>query len=481
MDIKINNDVDLSKVISILSGSKKDIAIIEKNDKEFNELNRKDRDNQIGNIQKDKIVKNNDGISKIVTANRIPIALANKIVNTAVGFEFGKPVKLTPSEENALSDQVFVDWKNARLDDKIQKAKVLQKTHTQSALLFHYKDLKPNGFINKVLGVNNNRQISCKVLDSMKSGEFFPYFDETGDMKFFVHQFKTTVLDDKLTEIIVDNCWIYDDVNVNKLSNTTNSWVLDKVEAHGFSKIPAVYMSQDKPEHYLVKDAIDRIEVCISRLGASNDYSGHPILFIEGEVFGMPDKNSDGKAMKTKVKYEDGKKVEGGDARFLTHDNAPESVKLEIEKLEDYIYSMTSTPNISFNNLKGMGNVATRTLEFMFMDANIKKLMNEGQNRTDIERCINIIISGIITTSKASLKSMANSLTFDIEFGNVMPNDFDELVVSLVAAVEGGIMSKETAIEMLGEADDYAEELKKILNNIESVNINSNTNNLNDE
>lgn len=465
MDIKITEGIDLTKLIAAISDEKKDVELINKYHYEFYELDRNQRETQIGKLQRDKVVK-----GKKVTAVRVPIALANKIVNTAVGFEFGEPVTLTPSIQNELSDQVLLDWKNARIDDKLIKAKTKQKQETQAALLFYFKDLKPDSLINRIAGVNKNRSISAKVLDCVNSESFYPYFDETGDMKFFVHLFSSNEIDDDFKLSKVNHCWIYDEENVHKIKKEGSKWNLTSSDKHGFSKIPVVYMSQPKPEHYLVKEAIDRLEVCISRLGASNDYSGHPILFIEGEIYGLPDKESDGKVMRTSVEInEDGKKTTGGDAKFLTHDNAPESVKLEIEKLEGYIYHMTGTPNLSFEMLKGMGTVATRTLEFMLLDSNIKKLNNQGQNRTDVERCINIIISGIITTSKASLKSQANNLVFDIEFGNILPNNFDELVDTVAKGVASGVISKETAIEMLGVTEDFEEELKRI-NNINKQN-----------
>lgn len=467
VDIEIKQGEDLNKIVEILSKEKKDTKEIANYHQEFKELDRKKRDTQIGKTQVDKLVtiKNESGQrigDKLVRANRVPVAFANKIVETSLAFEFGAPLSLVPQEENNLTEQVLIDWKNCRLDHKLQKAKKAQKQETQSALLFYFKDLKPNNVVNRIVGANKNRAISCRVLD-YNEGQFFPYFDETGDMKYFLFKFEV----DSYEEVTYqktrkEKMWVYSDEIVYKLSRNGVNWELESNDKHGFSKIPAVYMSQEKPEHFFVKEAIDRIETCISKLGASNDYSGHPILFIEGKVGGLPDKNADGKVMKTKVTYEEGKKIQGGDAKFLTHDNAPQSVELEIEKLEDYIYTMTSTPNISFSNLKSVGNVSGKALELMFLDSTLKKLMNEGQNRTDVERCINIIISGITTTSVVAYKSLVKETIFTIEFGNVLPNNFDELVATTAEAVTSGIMSKETAVEMLGVAENLEEEMAKI-------------------
>lgn len=460
MNIKIKEGSDFQRLLSILQTEKKDSELIAKYKKEFDELDRELRDSQVGRIQKDKYV-GKEGEKKKVTAVRVPVAFANKIANTTVAFEFGKPVIITPEEQNELSDQVLLEWKNSRLDYKIQQAKLLQRKETQSAIVFSFKDLK-QGYFNRKLGANSNRAISCKVLDS-DSGEFYPFFDESGDMVYFIHEFKTKTYDENYKPVTTNNVWVYDDTTLTKVKKDGgNLWQVEPQIKHGFSKIPAVYMSQEKPEHFLVKEAIDRIEVALSKLGNANDYSGHPILFIEGEVYGLPDKNADGKVMKTKTEYEEGKKIQGGDAKFLTHDNAPEAVKLEIETLEKYIYAMSSTPDISFANLKSVGNISEATLELMFLDCELKKLMNEGQNRTDVERCLNIIVSGIITTSKVAYSSLAQSTIFNIVFPSVLPNNFTEKVGTLATAVTAGLMSKELAIELIGEADDLEYELKKI-------------------
>jgi len=469
MEINFSDTKNIDKILSVLASEKKDRNTIEKYRKEFKELDRSQRDGQVGKVQKDKFIDIRDEEGKKtgdkkVTAVRVPVAFANKIVNTSVAFEFGKPVIKTPDSINPLTEQVDLDWKNARLDYKIQQAKRIQKQETQSAILFYFKDLKPNNLINRIVGANTNRQISARVLD-FESGEFYPYFDETGDMKFFVHQFQTKVLNSEtLRRDTKDNIWVYDEKQVTKFYRDGNGWRQEPSLPHGFSKIPVVYMSQEEPEHYLVKDAIDRIEVALSKLGNSNDYTGHPILFIEGEVKGLPDKNADGKALKSKIEYDEvtEKYKPAGNAKFLTHDNAPQSVKLELDTLEKYIYAMTSTPDISFTNLKSIGNISEATLELMFLDCTLKKLMNEGQNRTDVERCINIIISGIVTTSKASFSSLVAQTYFNIEFPSVLPNNFTEKVGTLAVAVNAGIMSKEKAVEIIGEADDLEEELEKI-------------------
>jgi len=161
-------------------------------------------------------------------------------------------------------------------------------------MLFYIEDLQENNLINRLLGVNKNKEIKSKILKN-ENGRMAPYFDAFGDMKAFLWQFDT--IENRKT---VQNTWVYTATELYKFTNAGGNMTLTggKAEEHGFSKIPVVYFSQDKPEWYIVRKMIDRLEVSMSKLGGSNDYSGHPILALYGEVNGAPDRDEDGKAFR---------------------------------------------------------------------------------------------------------------------------------------------------------------------------------------
>jgi len=161
------------------------------------------------------------------------------------------------------------------------------------------------------------------------------------------------------------------------------------------------------------------------------------------------------------VKDEEGK-IHHGKAEFLEATNAVESAKLELEMLKGFIYSISHTPDLSFDNVKGLGNVSGVALKLLFLDAVIKATMNEGENRTMIERIVNVILSGIVKTTNTTLSTQGQSLYFDIIFNSIIPDDVQtatDIVISLKAA---GLLSSETAIKLLDMVENPAEELKLI-------------------
>ncbi len=445
-----------ANTITMLTADTKDQDKVQSLIEEYNEVNRDQRDTQIGNIQKDKFVGQGKD-RKLVKGVRIPIPFQNKIVATATAFEVGASITILPSEKNKLYTEIDIAWKNNRIDSKLQQLKNLQKSELQCALLFCIKEIKPNTIINKILGLNKQKEIKVRILEN-RNGIMSPYFDSFGDMKAFVWEFSTKESGGKE----IKHAWIYDAKNVYECSTSKGKMALDKVNNHGFGKIPIVYLEQEYPEWHIAQEMIDRLEVSLSKLGNSNDYTGHPILKIYGEVKGAPDKDESGKAFHIPMKKDDDGKWQHGDVDFLTYDQAPEAVKLEMDRLEKYIYSLTSTPDISFDNLKGIGNVSGVAIKLMFLDAMIKAKMNEGENRTIIERILNLFIAGNVETTNTSFKSLAKSTTFNVQFNSIIPDDIKSTIDMLSTGIGSGIISQKTAIDSLSLTDDTDEELERI-------------------
>lgn len=431
--------------------------------KEYKNADRKIRDSQVGNIQKDKSVGEGEK-AKVVKAIRSIVPFQKKIVNTACAFEVGKPVTLLTEKTNELFETVINLWDKNRIDDKIQKAKVIQKSQTEVAFQLYMKDIEESQSIFSKIksAINGNgpkKDIKIKLLEN-ENGSMSPYFDEYGDMTAFTWTFQT-----KAGDKTINNSWVWTNELVYKCSDESGSFIFIDKLPHGFGKIPIVYISQDNPEWDDIKSLIDRYETSLSKLGASNDYSGYPLLKLYGKVENMPDRNDDGKTLNFPMKEVDndtGKTIHG-DAEFLTNSNAPESIKLEMETLESLIYALSSTPNLSFDNLKGsIGNISGVALKLLFLDSMIKASMNEGDNRTMIQRIINVLISGITKTTNTNLESQVKDTFIKVQFNSILPDDLKEAVDIISTAKNAGIISLDSAVKKLDLSDNAEIEIEAI-------------------
>ncbi len=419
------------------------------------------RDTQLETLQKDKTV-GTGAAQRLVRKARLKVQFQKKIVRTASAFEVGEPVTIKPNDTNSkLHDEVDAVWRNNRIDSKVKELIKFKKSHTEAAILFYLKALTPETLIGKflgALGIKQKFEIKTRVITN-KNASLYPYFDSSGDMIAFGYGFSTKINDKE-----VKNLWVYTADSLIKLDNSGGIFAFVDTKPHGFAKIPIVYVSQEEPEWFDVKDLIDRYEVAVSKHSDSNDYSAHPILIVEGDVKGAPDKNDVGKVFNIPVKLggDDGKTVIKGDIRFLTYDQAPEAVKLELETIDDNIHNITSTPKLSFNNVKGIGAVSGIALKLMFLDAIIKAKDNEGDNRTMYERIINIIVSGTVKTINTSLASEANELVYDIQFNSILPDDLKTAADVVSTLRTAGVISKKTSIQYLQMVQDIEEEMAEI-------------------
>ena len=461
-DLLIGLMTEPDKVIAKIREQSKDVAKILEFRNEYLKHERNIRDTQIGKTQTDKDVGAGEK-SKRIKAVRTPVNFAKKIVTTATAFEVGKPVTLIPSEENDLSNLVYQTWKVNRIDSSVQKLVSLRKSETQAAIQFYISDLKTDSILNKILVKMSlkvqAKEIKSKILDNSK-GVMTPYFDGTGNLILFMWEYTAKNSNGKETKYVE----IWDELNYHFLNDESGKLLYAEkgIIPHGFDRIPIVYDEQDDPEWFVVRELIDRFETALSKLGGSNDYTAYPILQIFGEIKSFPDKEDNGKVLNFPIKIDDQGKAVHGRGEFLTADNSAENAKIEFEYLKELIFSISHTPDLSFDNVKGLGSVSGIALKLMFLDAIVKATMNEGQNRTMIERIINIIISGTTKTTNTTTAKMGQSLYFDIIFNSIIPTDLQAASEVIRSLKESGLLSTATAIKLLDMVEDPVEEMNLI-------------------
>jgi SPP1 family phage portal protein len=288
-----------------------------------------------------------------------------------------------------------------------------------------------------------------KILSDRTKDELYPIFSETGDMIAFCRKYTVKVKNSK----DVDHFDIYTaEKNVYLIKEEGGSWALDEKQVESTGKIHVVYWKLDQPDWHDVQSMIDRLETTISNTGDSNDYSGSPITVVEGKVQGFASKGERGKVLEVE---------KGGSITYLEADNAPESIKLEIETLDSYIKEMTQTPNMTVETIKGLGSVSGIALKLLFTDAHSKaarlwSIFGEG-----IQRRLNLLkhICGAIDASKANDSKL---LTINPMFTPYLPEDEESWNKMVTESLALGAISKQTAAENLTFVADPVQEIQRI-------------------
>lgn len=433
-------------------------CIVETLAESFSEYNPKDHKVTNKTARPDKMLKEEDGnVTGTVTVARLPLAIQKKIVLVSAAF-LGTP-KLQCTPEGDAQENLFAGinktWDDNKLDYSFKSIakKVMAQRH--AAELWYTKEADADYW--NGTNIDGKFKLSMKVLSACKGDTLYPVFDEYGDMVAFGRGYK--IKDEEGKEINHFDVYTADQIYYSK--NVNSSWLFAdaaRVYSEGFKsipnvikKIPVIYYWQPLTEWEDVQPLIERLETKISNHADTNDYYDSPIVKAKGDVKGFSGKGESGKVLEMS---------EGADAEYLTYDSLPESMRMEMENLQKFIYSLTSTPDVSFDNLKSLGYFSTVAMQTMFMDAHLKAADKEEIFGEGLQRRVNYI-KAALSVIDGKLKP-ALPMPVKPVFKYFLPENHVEQVETLAKALGAGIISKETAIKLNPLVSDAKAEITEI-------------------
>ena len=397
----------------------------------------------------DKIIKNDQGTDETIPVTRIGIALQKLIVSRAAAFLCGNPIQIkgVPNgvpETNMLAGVNKV-WLSNKLDFRSKELARLMFSETACAELWYAQKADPDYWTGEP--VKSQWRLRVKILAASLGDDLYPVFSPEGDMIAFGRGYKIKV-DDKDEE----HFDLYTDTTTYLGANETGGWIVT-TEKNVLGKIPVIYYSQPKPAWDDVQTMIDQLETVISNMSDTNGYFGDPMIIIEGEIKGFAKKGQTGKTLQ----LENGAKVS-----YLTWDQAPEAIKMEIDNLLRFIYNITDTPDISFEQMKSIGGNAPSgfALEMLFLGAHLKASDNEELYGQSTQRRLNFIITALAAIDTNLKQGL--SLKIRPQFEYFIPKNNAEKIDILNSAVTGGIMSTESAVRQNPLVDNAVAELELI-------------------
>jgi len=371
--------------------------------------------------------------SEEVPQAKLPLPYQQKIVQSAVAFLFGKPVKLVQLSEGTdkafkIIDDLWTEMRMATVNRKNARALFSQ---TASAKLFvEYKDPEAEG-------TEAFNSVKCILLNKDNGNDLYYKKDQYGVMQCIARGY-TSKTADKLTEHFDAE---FKDLVIS-CKKSDGFWIVES-SANLAKKIRYSYYEQEATEWELVQALIERTETLISKRADNNDYTADAILVLTGEVTSLPGKEETGKVVQLKG--------DGADAKYLSPSMAVDMVKDERATLDNYILYFTDTVDLSSENLKSLGQDSGKALVMRFFPAILKAMDKLEIFEEMIDREINILkamVKNIIDVSPGMAVELKN-LKIGYEFGNPLPDNIKEFVDILSASVGGkAIMSRKKAVEL---------------------------------
>lgn len=395
--------------------------------------------------------------TKSVDPNRISLPIEQDIVNIHTAFTVGTEPRLVadPSEaEKPLFTALTETLKQNKT--KYQNRKIVRAWLSEEEVAECWYIVPDDCFWSKLRsrepsmygGRAPEYRLKSVIWSPFLGDRLYPFFDETGDLVAFSREFVRKSPDGKNETVFTTYTdkfvytWVF-----------SSEWTDAGIKEHGFSEIPIIYAPRGETLCKKVRPLRIRLEKLMSGYADCVDYHFFPILKLFGEVEKFSGE------FRNRVVQLTG---EGADAMYLTWNQSADPVRVEAEKLLELIYSMTNTPRISFENLKGSGQAFSGVaFRYAFMGAHIAVENHAEEMGLFMQRRINFLLSALGSVN-TYLSDASKTLTVETEIVPYMIDDLAGKVSTAVEAVNGGIWSKREGILFAGNADRLEEELKDI-------------------
>ena len=369
---------------------------------------------------------------------KLPRTRQRYINEVELFFLLGKEVQWNYEEGDEEAFSLFKQFlSEQRFDANMRKAKRLAGAETESAKLYH---IYRNEDVNK-------REIKVVVLSRSTGYRLRPLFDQYGNMVAFAYGYKLKENGKTIEhwDIQTPDFLVYS-------KKTALGWETERY-ANPTGKINVIYYQQRKAWEG-AEQRLHREEMLDSKIGDANNYFADPIAAATGDVItSMADPERPGKLIQ----------LAGGDSKF-EYINPPqnsESQRQEKIELEKSILFDTFTPDLSFENLKGMGTLSGTAIKNAMILGFIKRDNMREIYDEMLDREKNVIL-GILKYLYPNKAAAFDSLVISHEFSEPFAIDRQGETAEVASLYQAGLMSLETAIRKLGLTDSPEEEIARL-------------------
>lgn len=375
---------------------------------------------------------------------KLPVPYPVYINEIALVFLYGRPVKWSQLSDG--TDRAFDKFqeviKRTRFDSKIRQCKRLAGSETESAMLFRvFKD------------ENGQPDLQIRVLAKSKGDEIYTKFDQYENLISVAWGYYVKEKNDDT----VYHFDIFTPEMTYRCSKRAIGWDVVK-EINFIGKIPVILFQQEK-EWKGVEPLIEREEMIASRTADTNDYFADPIAVFSADVIkNMPEKKEEAKTLVTN----NGDGVDKA-MKYVTWDSAPQSKKDELEWLQTQILSKSFTPNITLDTLKSISQLSAKALRTVMMLADIKASKHKESHDELLDRTASLITAIIGNVLDISLAGECENLQIQHDFQEPFGEDVADDLNDIIRAVDAGILSTETALELNPLVKDVTRERERLM------------------
>lgn len=371
---------------------------------------------------------------------KLPRAWQRYINEIALFFLLAKPIEwreVSPEQDTENAFKAFEEFlRDTRFNTTIRQAKRIAGSETESAKVYHLYQNKEGKAAVKVL-----------VLSKSEGYTIRPLFDQYKNMISFAYGYFT-----KENGTTVEH---FDILTPNVIYRCKKSGIGWDVEAYNnpAGKILAIYYKQPK-EWEGAEERIKRDEYVDSKAGDVNEYFADPIAAATVDVIkSLTDAETVGKLIHLNN--------ENSKFEYIEPPTSIEMKESEKKVLRDSIHMDTFTPDFTYENIRGSETLSGNAQKQARILGYIKR-----DNRMEIydelvDREKNLILSIMMNVTHIHLRQQLSKLQIEHEFAEPFDEDTNEKWKAIGTAYNDGIISLQTAVELIGVANAI-EEIERI-------------------
>lgn len=338
-----------------------------------------------------------DGV--LEKASRIYIGLEKLLSNRYNEYTFSIPVKrvYTNIEDNKtrkdITKAIEAIYKHARINAMNLRRGLAYYAACEIFTIWYTVEHE-----NTLYGFHCRYKLKCKTYSPMDGYKLYPLIDEMDDMLAMSFEYEKKDGDQSITyfeTFTAERHYLW-----KRDSASADGWTQILNEKVNILKIPGAYLSRPVPVYHGLTYLREEVEYTLSRNSDVIAYNSAPVLKISGDIIGEEGKGEARRAFRM---------ANGGDVSYVSWQQSVEAEKYHVDMLVKFFFMLAQMPDISFDNLKGLGSIGYDARQTLFTDAHLKIGDEAGQWTEFLERECNVI--------KAFLKKM--NVKWEREIDNV--------------------------------------------------------------
>lgn len=393
---------------------------------------------------------------------RISIGLEKLLANRINQFTFAIPVKRqynTPSNDaqSAIITAIENIYNTAHIDSMNYKRGIAYYAACEMFTIWYTVKRE-----NTIYGFPCKYKLKCKTYSPMDGVHLYPIIDELDDMVAMSFEYDKQVSETEVVTIF--ETFTSDRHFIWKKNNQGNTWeettaqvmddgTIESGEEIIINKIPGVYLWRPAPVYAGLGNIRHELEYNLSRNSNVIAYNAAPIVKVKGGIVGKEKKGESNRIWRVES---------DGDISYVSWNQSQEAVNNQTSTLLKLYWMLSQIPDISFDNMKGLGNIGYDARQTLLTDARLKINEESGAWKECFEREFNVI--------KAFLKQMNNAWANELDnitcehiITPYVPQD-ENYDINIRMKANGGmpVESQLESIVKLGQSKDPISTLKEI-------------------